>query len=688
MRMAASNGAEKMNLNVKVDEALMKRILDTHQHEDVKKLDPNPLLHAIRDVIQRAKGIPVEGYSSNSEGHLRYNLQHLPYEAIKSVSCEFSCKCSGVSTTSEVAIGLLQLLGSYSWEAKAAITLAAFAANYGSYFSVSQLYGSNDPFSKSLAFLQLSPNLLKQAPLKLKPEALKVVEAILGLTNYIVEIKDFQSKYVQRKIFSSFFAAHEDDLAKAVYLSIQSTVACASILMNTVALGNEYKPTAMEAQELSDLAMEITNIRSTLASEMESWKKHIESIILTEDYDKLVGLFKREHTDNMEILQALLCWNQSHLTSIYNCSTKTQEELNKLSGKHVFLYISNLGHLSEEEISILSENYARKSTPCEIVWVPIVDISTSWNEEIEKYFKKMRDSMGWYSINDPWKLNKAVIKYIEEEWKFEGESEFVVLNPKGKFVISGAVNLFWFLEQSSFQVDYWKTIQLLQQTMGSIVNNWIDAGKHIFLFGGEDIKWIQKFVDEAQRVAVAAKIDFVMMYAGKSNLKWAAHQEILEILEQLKKNNTTLPVYRFGDQKYMSSFWATLRSIWQTKIKTGKSIVISTTMDDIATLLSFDAIGEGWAAICRGSSPEMAKARGKTFLDILKNNSGWEALGKQGFVEALAQKINEGKTLESHHDCYSLEVAATRGSTPKKVKCRLCDCAMKTFITYRCCGDH
>ncbi|XP_052205925.1 protein SIEVE ELEMENT OCCLUSION B-like [Diospyros lotus] len=694
--MATPSAAdEKTNLNV--EESLLKQILGTHKPLDAKKFDAIPLLDAVQDVIQRASGTPVGGSDGKaSKSHLRYKLENSPYEAIKKVSCEFSCNCSRASSTSEVAIELLQSLGSYSWEAKAVITLAAFAANYGSYFQVSQLYGSNDQFDKSLAFLQLSPNLLKHTPLKLKSEAVDVVKAIFDLTQYIVEVKTFQSQYVGRKLLSSIFTAHEDDLAKAVYLSIQSTVACAWLLMNTVTFGNVYKPTAKEAQELSDLVIEIHNIREELESHMESWKKHIEGIILREDYDRLVRILKGTYTDNMEILKALLCSKESREALIYNCSSKTEVELDQLSGKHVLLYITSLEHLSEDEISILSEKYASKSTTYEIVWVPIVEESTSWNEEVEKHFKKARDSMLWFSISNPWKLGKAVITYIKEVWKFEDKSQLVALNPQGKFVKSGAVDLFWIWGKTVFQSrspdgkeedeQLWKgtTIQLLVDTLGTTINEWIAAQKYIFLFGGEDIKWIQKFTDSVCEVAKAAKIDIVMIYVGKSNMKWAAHQKIWE-----QKYSSFDTVFRFTQQKYLSSFWATLQSIWQTKMDNGKSIVDSTTMEDIVTLLSFDASGEGWTAICHGSRPKMAKARDETILDILSNYAKWAALTKQlSFVDALVEKIKEGKTHETHHECYSLAVAATTGSTPKKVKCLLCDHTMRTFITYRCCSDH
>ncbi|XP_052205649.1 protein SIEVE ELEMENT OCCLUSION B-like [Diospyros lotus] len=685
--MDTANGAVRM-IPENVDGALLQRILDSHKPLDAKKFDAKPLLDAVEDIIRRVEG----SNGKASQGDLGRMMEPWIHETIKKVSCELSCKCSGATAnTREVALVLLQSLGSYSWEAKAVITLAAFAANYGSYLLVSQLYERNDPFVKSVAFLQLSPNQSKQTHSTFKSEALKVVKAILYLTKYIVDVRTFQS---QNAMLTSIFNAYEDDLAKAVYLSILSTVASESLLMSTVALGYEYEPTATDAQVFSSLAIELKSVRMELGSQMESWKKYIEEIIVLEDYGRLVRKFKGTYTNNMEILKALL-WKESQATMIYNCSTKMQEEMNKLSGKHVLLYFSNLEQLSEDEISILSEKYERKLTPYEIVWVPIMDESISWNEEIAKYFKKTRDSMPWYCINEPFKLGKAVIKYIKEVWKFKDRSQLVVLNPQGKFVKSGAVDLFWIWEKSVFASEstnikeedeqLWKgtMIQLLQDTLGETINEWIDARKYIFLFGGEDTKWIQEFVEYACNVVKDANIEFVMMYVGKSNLSWKTHQKIFE-----QKNPNFNIIFRFTEKKYMSSFWATLQSIWQTRVESGKSIVDDMTMENIVTLLSFDASAGGWAAICRGSSPKMAKAQDETILNLLKNYTTWAALNKQvGFVDALIQKIKEGKTYESYHDCYSLAVVANIGSTPKKVKCLICGKVMKSFITYSCCPD-
>jgi len=44
--------------------------------------------------------------------------------------------------------------------------------------------------------------------------------------------------------------------------------------------------------------------------------------------------------------------------------------------------------------------------------------------------------------------------------------------------------------------------------------------KYIFLFGGEDIDWIKRFMAAVEVVVKATKIEYVMSYVGKSAMKW------------------------------------------------------------------------------------------------------------------------------------------------------------------------
>lgn len=186
---------------------------------------------------------------------------------------------------------------------------------------------------------------------------------------------------------------------------------------------------------------------------------------------------------------------EQHLWLSNGCECSVcKKERTKLSDKHVMLYISNLEDLSEDEYSHLCDKYKRKSTEYEIVWIPIVDESTSWNAEMKKKFKKIRDSMPWLSISDPSKLDKAIIKYIKKVWKFQEKSRLVVLDPKGKVKKSGDVDLFWIWENSAFKSEsdsreeedeeIWKltTIQLLRDTLGSQVDVWVCLAMHVLSF--------------------------------------------------------------------------------------------------------------------------------------------------------------------------------------------------------------
>lgn len=134
---------------------------------------------------------------------------------------------------------LLNSLSSYPWDAKVVIALAAFAVIYGEFWLVAQLYPTN-PLAKSVAHLKQLPDILERAEsLKPKFEALaSLIKAMLDLTKCIVEFKDLPSQYITPDTPEMVTAtAH---IPIAVYWTIRSSVACASIIMNLVGMGHEY----------------------------------------------------------------------------------------------------------------------------------------------------------------------------------------------------------------------------------------------------------------------------------------------------------------------------------------------------------------------------------------------------------------------------------------------------------------
>lgn len=131
------------------------------------------------------------------------------------------------------------MLSNYEWDAKAVISLAAFAVNYGEFWLVAQLYTAN-PLAKSLAHLKQLPDVLERGEaLKPRFEAVTtLIKAMLELTRCIVEFKELPGQYITPETPELMTAtAH---IPTAVYWIIRSIVACASILINLIGMGHEY----------------------------------------------------------------------------------------------------------------------------------------------------------------------------------------------------------------------------------------------------------------------------------------------------------------------------------------------------------------------------------------------------------------------------------------------------------------
>lgn len=131
------------------------------------------------------------------------------------------------------------MLSNYSWDAKAVITLAAFAVNYGEFWLVAQLYTSN-PLAKSLAHLKQLPDVLEHGDaLKPRFEAVfNLIKAMLDLTHCIVRFKELPEQYIDPETPELVTAtAH---IPIAVYWIIRSIVACSSIIINLIGMGQEY----------------------------------------------------------------------------------------------------------------------------------------------------------------------------------------------------------------------------------------------------------------------------------------------------------------------------------------------------------------------------------------------------------------------------------------------------------------
>ncbi|GAB4829294.1 hypothetical protein Ancab_018962 [Ancistrocladus abbreviatus] len=370
-----------------------------------------------------------------------------------------------------------------------------------------------------------------------------------------------------------------------------------------------------------------------------------------------------------------------------------QVSLDVLRRKNVLLLISDLD-LSHEELSILYQMYqesrqhpTREESQHEVVWLPIVDRSTPWNESKQKQFEYLQSMMMWYSVHHPSLLDRAVIRYIKQVWHFNKKPLLVVLDTQGRVVNPNAIHMMWIWGSEAFpftstrEEALWKDetwrIELLADNIEPLIFNWIQKKRYICLYGGEDMDWIHSFTTKAQAVAQQANIQLEMIYVGKSNPR-----------DKVRRNNSAIAAQNLShtlpDLTLIWFFWVRLESMWHSKVQLGKSVENDPITQEIATMLIFDGSNEGWAIISKGSA-EMAKAKGNAILLCLNEFDKWkEEAQLKGLVQALDDYLHK---LHNPHHCNCLILPGTNGRIPEKVVCAECGRQMEKFIMYHCCTD-
>jgi len=136
-------------------------------------------------------------------------------------------------------MGILGMLSSYSWDAKVVIALAAFAANFGEFWLVAQLYATNR-LAKSVAKLKHIHETLEQVD-DLGPKFQTVnnlLKAMLDVTNNIVQFHELPSQYIDPEAPEMLTASNL--IPGAVYWTIRSIVSCASHILGITGLGQGY----------------------------------------------------------------------------------------------------------------------------------------------------------------------------------------------------------------------------------------------------------------------------------------------------------------------------------------------------------------------------------------------------------------------------------------------------------------
>ncbi|XP_017224195.1 protein SIEVE ELEMENT OCCLUSION B-like [Daucus carota subsp. sativus] len=227
---------------------------------------------------------PLFRYSA-TQAHLDEKALHTCFSdilkllanTIKKISSEITCRCSGGGDAHVTTMSLLNTLSVYPWEVKVVVALAASIMIHEEL-----CLGKLDdvkPLAKSVAHLKHLLNIMEQAESwKPKFESLgNLIKAVHDLTKCIVDFKSLPSQYINPDTPEMVSASAHIPIA--VYWTIRSIVACASVVLNLSGSSHEYMASTTEVWD-SSLAHTINFIHGHLKAQLSLCHQHI-AILLT-----------------------------------------------------------------------------------------------------------------------------------------------------------------------------------------------------------------------------------------------------------------------------------------------------------------------------------------------------------------------------------------------------------------------
>ncbi|KAG6732719.1 protein SIEVE ELEMENT OCCLUSION B-like [Carya illinoinensis] len=657
--LATAQQPVKAEINVLTmsDDQIMNTIYATHVHGD-EKFDVDSLFVVTENIIQRATHL-VENFVRGTKEH-QENLEEKAPKAsfsppsctLKALSCEMACKAPGEEIAHKTTMSILNKLAHYSWDAKAVLTLAAFALDYGDFWLLAELY-SSDQLAKSVGILKRVPVVVK------RPGLQKYGKAIIELNNLITATLEVIESIFELEKLSIYDTKDVPALSGAldripvdVYWAIITIATCTTKLCCIT--GDEGK-----TQELSPFAQKINVILNVLRRTIKLAHEQIDVI---EAYRKLKKIFQTP-TEVMEVFKALI-FPKDVDPSLIDGSTNKLVNIEVLKKKNILFFISSLD-ITIEEISILKPVYdgISKKDQHKIVWIPIVE---QWTDDLKRKFEVLRSKMPWYTVQY---FSPVVgIKFIKEEWNFKNKPLVVVVSPRGKVEHPNALHIIkvWGAKAFPFTKEAEQTLANKEDVMEDImvgVNKSpvvIKDDKYIFFYGGKDNEWIQQFTRKAT------------VLANDPALKEAGISIELVLIGKNEKGQ--------DDVGILGRFWDKMESFFFSK--TEKKTEPDTVTKEIQKLLSYKN-ESGWVVLSKGSKV-IFTGHGTTILKVVDEAEKWKGYVREIGYEIIFKQYHD-KVIEVNRPCSRVDIPVGVGKIPEHMHCPHCPRVMETYISFKCC---
>ncbi|XP_059461339.1 protein SIEVE ELEMENT OCCLUSION C-like isoform X1 [Corylus avellana] len=202
----------------------------THIVPADEKIDVDSLFIVVKNILRRSTQI-VDNVLQGDEPleNLEEKVSRASFDpllcTLKQLSSEMACEALGEEIVHKTTMSILNKLSSYSWDAKAILTLAAFALDYEEYFlALVELHSSNQ-LVESVEIPKHEPATLKLSDLqkheKTIDEFTKMINDMLAIMEIIFEVKNLFNNDIEEGRAASILHAPE-----LVYWIIITVVAC------------------------------------------------------------------------------------------------------------------------------------------------------------------------------------------------------------------------------------------------------------------------------------------------------------------------------------------------------------------------------------------------------------------------------------------------------------------------------
>ncbi|RWR74396.1 protein SIEVE ELEMENT OCCLUSION B-like protein [Cinnamomum micranthum f. kanehirae] len=566
---------------------VVQEIISTHSPNDNFDVDKTALLTMAQDILCNefatlardpitGINVPIIGSNVLDNEPGKGITERLAF-ILHKIGCELSCNCSGGGGIMSITLTLFEKLGNYSWEDKLVLVLSAFAVSYGEFRLVLKPPDTN-PLAKYVHQLKRLPAISE-----LETVIIGLLTVVIRITKTIIELNGLPSQYISRDKTS--YTDYE--LSYAVYWAVRGIVTCCSQSISFMSQRNMVS--IIETRE------KMISLTERLATSHEKLKNILEDKKFKEAYYRIQYLLRTIQTDNMKILSEFI--QKYNGKALFNGATDEEASLDVLKSKTVILFFSRWD-ISEEQVKEVGQQVCKPDRQYEIVWLPIRDktVTTTETVEIENTIRSKARLMKCHSLHYSVILQSYVIQYIKKEWLLEKKEAMVVFDAYGKVVNSDAYQMMmvWGSAAYPFHAQReeilwrkWSIEWLLIEGVVSEKQQWVQEKTVIYLYGGDDLDWIRKFIKNTKEVVKTEEIILEFIYVGKKHTETIKNEKLAsEVWEEPK----------------IWQFLARVNLIHQSKTQLGMSITNDKTLIQLRALLDAGGDGHGWTIVGQGSN--------------------------------------------------------------------------------------